>query len=141
MNANDLRPGLYILTRDVVNPLTDKRFKHSWLLQSMWKAGTIFNVRPDADFGYGVKPAHDSHYQELYPPGPRSSDDRRAQFSALVDALQPKQDLSLEEQFCAEGHGWGNLHSPVLDELIRAGKVTATDCLEALRAYLARPEA
>lgn len=139
MNLSDLKPGLYVLSRDVHNPIADKRYKYDWTYWSSWPKGMAFIVRPDVDFGCAIRRDSNSS-RELYPIGKYGDPERYAQFMALVDALEPKQNIDLEDRFRAEGLGWGNLHSPVLDELIRVGKITANDCIEALRAYLARPE-
>src|SRR5678816_2278943 len=101
MKLQDLRPGLFVLTRDVQNPLADKRHKYDWTLWPAWKAGTVFVVRPDADFGYSIKIDSDRYHsaRELYPIGSNGDADKRARFEALIDALEPKQDLTLEDRF------------------------------------------
>ena len=57
----DLEPGLYVLTRDVVNGESDGRKKDTWTCWSTWKKGSRFRVtkRTDTnDYGDGIEVTH-----------------------------------------------------------------------------------
>lgn len=41
-----ISPGFYRLTRDVENPQPDRRQKHDWSAEVVWKKGLLFYVRP-----------------------------------------------------------------------------------------------
>jgi len=127
-----MKPGIYRLTCDVTNPHPDRRSKRDWRKLPVWKAGTIFYVKIDREYGFPVMHSGRWHHQDLR--GHRQSPD--SEWTALVPHLEPVEIDSVDRLLRADYHVGRGLGEHVLPEavqlLIDQGKITLADLSAAM---------
>lgn len=105
MDIRDLTDGLYVLTRDVLNPHPDRRKRRDWTAEPMWAAGAEFTVRTwvDADINpelpmYCAEISHaNRHVGCAWWGGGESNSRSHEKAVALVAALEPVAIQSVEQ--------------------------------------------
>ncbi len=145
-------PGIYRLTRTVVNPMGDKRVKNEFAREPLWQAGRRVLIRPD-DLGFSDTKcerlkisamggyAHQGFFLDVVPS--HRDDPDYTKIVQRSEALLEPGLLELEppsiESVLTLQH-WENWNSPLLQQLVDSGKITLDDVNEAIKQYLARPE-
>lgn len=128
MNATDLKPGVYQLTKNVANPEKDKRVKRDWTKAPQWNQGDRFIVR----FDHGsVQAKMAEPFREVIREGGTYSHHRITEFSPgflpLIQAMEPT-----EETLDTIMTGQDYLAYRVLDQLVTEGKLSLVDVKETL---------
>ncbi len=130
-----MTPGIYTLTRDVVNPLGDKRVKREFDRMPLWKKGMRLIVE---DGTVGLRTTG----LRIYPVGGYSHlgvntdlDFQKESAEALtapgVLEIEPP---SIEAAYALR-HDL-NLYSPVMDVLYKSGQLTIEAAVIALEEYI-----
>ncbi|WNM70246.1 hypothetical protein [Myxococcus phage Mx1] len=124
-----MKPGTYVLNKDVANPKPDRRLKYDWRRAAVWEKGQRFQVNTDSFDASGILITWTvitllGKYQPL-----RTDDDSIQELVANLSPI-PEKELSLEDVLVADGQGAANR---ALHLLVRAGKLTVADVAEALK--------
>jgi hypothetical protein len=145
MDAKELKPGVYKLTKELDNPKPDRRSKE-WLKQAKIPTG-IYIVRPWSriapDDSYEIVRMGEPDYNHIRDPGEnRGKEWTDAREAALWDTV-----VAHLEPADMNAHRFLRLHhidtyycDDILEELVKAGKITLDDILTAHRTFMDRPE-
>ena len=135
-------PGIYVLSRDLTNPNSDKRKRGDFSKDEFWKAGTRLLVnRYDSDGGYPrVVVSHVGKYYwygivlNLYPKSEEF--DGKKHVAAVNLLLEPgvlvREEDSIQSVMLVNGDG--DHYNPILKKLFEAGKITIEDVIAAMNA-------
>lgn len=144
MKIEDLKPGRYRLTKDVLNPSPDRRVSTRYTHGDWRKYTTI-----PADWTFIVRSGH-KHSDFPEPPsliaeGRYSSQDIQiydatephALLAAMLPYLEP---MEWDIHSALRAEALGEWYSPLLDQLAQMGKITLNDIKEACRREYDLPE-
>lgn len=125
MKIEDLKPGMYEIAQDVVNPQADRRKSgRDFAAQPTWPKGKRVCVTQDWEFKARFTIFLPGGYQHLGVTGHKGGSHNHHGFDALVAALRPVEQTHREwvqiEVQCPDR---------VLVKLLDAGKITREDVL------------
>lgn len=122
----NLKPGTYSLVQNVENPKPDRRMRHDWRAEPLFKAGRTFIVSLEPE-GLAVRAADGWAHQWLYI-------EHHSIGRALVNAgLRPVAEAPSDY---LRREAWEHLAPSVLDRLHAMGAITMDQVVAALRAEL-----
>lgn len=130
-NSIILKPGTYVLTKDVTNPKPDLRHRHDWRYEREFKAGRYFVVEYQnneaPELGIQIRAQNGYCHQTV---GHESYALRDAiVFAGLKRVEEAPSDL-------LRRRGWSGLGIDVLDRLVKQGLITTDQVNEALNLEL-----
>lgn len=130
-----MKPGVYVLTRDVENPKSDARHRHDWRKAKVWLKGTRFFVRL-GHYGETIVPEiHTGRwtYMTLFIRDGHSEYDSTAP-AALLDALEPVAEAAQSIVVALQVAGCEGWLEEGIDHLIKSGVLKVSQVVAACRA-------
>lgn len=133
---HDLEPGLYVLTRDVVNGESDGRKKDTWSCWPVWKRGSRFRVRKRTDvndYGDGVEITHTTTmvmmvsgvghetYVRRFPWGEIGDRSITEDFKDALEHVELKSAQDVTDLYDERSFGY---HKTILHHIVDSGLVT-----------------